>query len=64
MRVLRVRRPILSKPTLTTSSTSVNWMRWGDPPRAMGEALILRPDGRGAAPIVARVKIDEWMRLE
>ncbi len=28
-----------------------------------GEALILHPDGRGAAPIVARVKIDEWARL-
>ena len=30
---------------------------------AEGEALILRPDGRGAAPIVARVKIDEWAGL-
>ncbi len=30
---------------------------------AEGEALILRPDGRGEAPIVARVKIDEWARL-
>ncbi len=30
---------------------------------AEGEALILRPDGRGGAPIVARVKIDEWASL-
>ena len=28
-----------------------------------GEALILRPDGRGSASLVARVKIDEWPRL-
>jgi phosphohistidine phosphatase SixA len=27
-----------------------------------GEALIFRPDGRGGAMIVARVKIDEWSR--
>jgi phosphohistidine phosphatase SixA len=31
---------------------------------ADGEALILHPDGRGAATVVARVKIDEWARLE
>lgn len=31
---------------------------------ADGEALILHPDGRGAAQIVARVKIDEWPRFE
>jgi phosphohistidine phosphatase SixA len=31
---------------------------------AEGEALILHPDGRGGAPIVARVKIDEWARLQ
>jgi phosphohistidine phosphatase SixA len=30
---------------------------------ADGEALILHPDGRGNAPIVARVKIDEWAHL-
>jgi phosphohistidine phosphatase SixA len=30
---------------------------------AEGEALILHPDGRGAAPIVARVKMDEWASL-
>jgi len=30
---------------------------------ADGEALVLHPDGRGAAPIVARVKIDEWSSL-
>jgi phosphohistidine phosphatase SixA len=30
---------------------------------ADGEALILHPDGRGAAQIVARVKIDEWSRF-
>jgi phosphohistidine phosphatase SixA len=30
---------------------------------ADGEALILHPDGRGAAPVVARVKIDEWAAL-
>lgn len=30
---------------------------------AEGEALILHPDGRGGAPIVARVKIDEWASL-
>ena len=28
-----------------------------------GEALIFRPDGRGSASFVARVKIDEWPRL-
>jgi phosphohistidine phosphatase SixA len=28
-----------------------------------GEALIFHPDGHGGAPIVARVKIDEWARL-
>ncbi len=31
---------------------------------AEGEALILRPDGHGAATFVARVKIEEWARLE
>jgi phosphohistidine phosphatase SixA len=30
---------------------------------ADGEALILHPDGRGGAMIVARVKIDEWAGL-
>lgn len=30
---------------------------------AEGEALILHPDGRGRAAIVARVKIDEWASL-
>jgi phosphohistidine phosphatase SixA len=30
---------------------------------ADGEALIFRPDGRGRASLVARVKIDEWARL-
>jgi hypothetical protein len=30
---------------------------------ADGEALILRPDGRGGATVVARVKIDEWSHL-
>jgi phosphohistidine phosphatase SixA len=30
---------------------------------ADGEALILHPDGRGGATIVARVKIDEWAVL-
>ena len=28
-----------------------------------GEALIFRPDGRGSASLVARLKIDEWPRL-
>jgi hypothetical protein len=28
-----------------------------------GEALILHPDGQGGAPVVARVKIDEWAGL-
>jgi phosphohistidine phosphatase SixA len=28
-----------------------------------GEALIFRPDGRGSASLVARIKIDEWPRL-
>jgi phosphohistidine phosphatase SixA len=31
---------------------------------ADGEALILHPDGRGAATLVARVKIDEWAHLD
>jgi hypothetical protein len=30
---------------------------------ADGEALILHPDGQGGAPIVARLKIDEWAGL-
>jgi phosphohistidine phosphatase SixA len=30
---------------------------------ADGEALILHPDGRGGAAIVARVKIDEWATM-
>jgi phosphohistidine phosphatase SixA len=30
---------------------------------ADGEALILHPDGRGGADVVARVKIDEWAHL-
>jgi phosphohistidine phosphatase SixA len=29
-----------------------------------GEALIFHPDGRGAATLVARVKIDEWTHLD
>ena len=28
-----------------------------------GEALIFHPDGKGMAPLVARVKIDEWLDL-
>lgn len=31
---------------------------------ADGEALILHPDGRGSALLVARVKIDEWAGLD
>jgi phosphohistidine phosphatase SixA len=31
---------------------------------ADGEALVLHPDGQGRAPIVARVKIDQWPRLD
>jgi hypothetical protein len=31
---------------------------------ADGEALILHPDGHGAAAFVARVKIDEWAHLD
>jgi hypothetical protein len=30
---------------------------------ADGEALIFRPDGKGGAPLVARIKIGEWSRL-
>jgi len=30
---------------------------------ADGEALVLRPDGKGAAPLVARVKIEQWPLL-
>jgi hypothetical protein len=30
---------------------------------ADGEALTLRPDGRGGVTVVARVKVDEWARL-
>jgi phosphohistidine phosphatase SixA len=29
-----------------------------------GEAVILRPDGKGGAMVVARVKIEEWPRLQ
>jgi hypothetical protein len=28
-----------------------------------GEALIFRPDGRGGASLVGRVKIDDWPKL-
>jgi hypothetical protein len=31
---------------------------------ADGEALILHPDGHGAAAFVARVKINEWAHLD
>jgi phosphohistidine phosphatase SixA len=31
---------------------------------ADGEALILRPDGRGAAQLFARVRIEEWSHLD
>jgi hypothetical protein len=31
---------------------------------ADGEALILHPDGHGAAAFVARVKINEWAQLD
>jgi len=31
---------------------------------ADGEALILKPDGRGAAPVVTRMKIAEWATLD
>jgi phosphohistidine phosphatase SixA len=30
---------------------------------ADGESLVIRPDGKGQASVVARVKIDEWPRL-
>jgi phosphohistidine phosphatase SixA len=30
---------------------------------ADGEALIFHPDGKGAAPLIARVKIEEWSNL-
>jgi phosphohistidine phosphatase SixA len=31
---------------------------------ADGEALILKPDGHGGAPVVSRLKIDEWATLD
>jgi len=31
---------------------------------ADGEALILKPDGRGGSPVVTRLKIDEWAALD
>ena len=31
---------------------------------ADGEALVIKPDGRGGAPVVARLKIDEWETLD
>jgi hypothetical protein len=31
---------------------------------AGGEALIIEPDGIGAGPVLASIKIDEWPRLE
>jgi len=31
---------------------------------ADGEAVVLRPDGKGGASIVGRIKIDEWPRLQ
>ena len=34
---------------------------WG--PVADGEAVVLRPDGKGGASIVGRIKIEEWPRL-
>jgi len=30
---------------------------------ADGEALVFRPDGKGGAPLVARIKIEDWARL-
>lgn len=30
---------------------------------ADGEALVFRPDGKGAAELIARVKIDDWPKL-
>jgi hypothetical protein len=30
---------------------------------ADGEAVVLRPDGRGGATIVGRIKIEEWAKL-
>lgn len=30
---------------------------------ADGEALVLRPDGKGGSTLLARVKIEEWGRL-
>jgi hypothetical protein len=29
-----------------------------------GEALVFAPDGNGGAKIVARVKIEDWVRLD
>jgi phosphohistidine phosphatase SixA len=34
------------------------------PGLADGKALILHPDGRGGAPVVARVKIEDWAHLD
>jgi phosphohistidine phosphatase SixA len=31
---------------------------------ADGEALIIRPDGRGGTPVVTRLKIDDWANLD
>jgi hypothetical protein len=28
-----------------------------------GEALVFRPDGKGTAPLVARIKVEEWPKL-
>lgn len=30
---------------------------------AAGEALVFQPDGKGAAPLVGRIKIEEWPKL-
>ena len=31
---------------------------------ADGEALVFAPDGKGSAAVVARVKIDQWPRMQ
>ena len=59
----------VTRPTTGTNIVIVTHMpnlarafpEWGAV--ADGEAVVLRPDGKGGATIVARIKIEDWSRL-
>jgi phosphohistidine phosphatase SixA len=66
LRVQTAQPPLPGKNTFIVTHLPNIAEAYGEPGATLadGEALVLRPDARGGAPIIARIKIDEWARLD